>query len=74
MYEEKGGGAKQKKGEKRCVEVQQEGKKRRKEEKKMEEPVPVSFWLPNGKILRTRREVAHTSRGRGSLLLWLVLV
>ena len=49
-------------------------RKEKKEKKREEEPVSVSFWLPNGKILRTRSEVAYASRGRGSLLLWLVLV
>ena len=39
--------------------------KERKEEKIWEEePVPVHLWFPNGK----------TSRGRGSLLLWLLFI
>ena len=42
------------------------GKERKeiKEEKKMdEELVPMGFWLPNGKVLRTRSEVClHSKR------------
>ena len=51
-----------------------EEKKERKKKKSDEEPMPVRFCLSNGKILRTRSEVAYAPRGRGSLILWLFLV
>ena len=44
-------------------EENKERKKERKEEKKREEePVPMRFWLPSGKILRTRSEVCLRSK------------
>ena len=60
--------------EKRGREERKGKKKVKKKKKREEEPVPVSFWLPNEKILRTRSEVAYDLRGRGFLLLWLLFV
>ena len=37
--------------------------KEKEEKKRDEEPMPMRFWLPNGKVLRTRSEVClHSKR------------
>ena len=45
------------------IEKREEKRKRKKEKKEMEdEPIPMRFWLSNGKILRIRGEVCLCSK------------
>ena len=47
------------------------------EKKENEEGSPIFYWYSNvrtARVRRLRRELDYAPRGRGSLLLWLVLV